>query len=159
MGNTKAGTYPHHMGHLETNLSVVYVQNSRIQARSGGKPFHLGWQLELCWKKLWNVSSLAPRNLHSIPAAAHREGWARSSSLPARSSCSCSSGCHPAARKAQKLLPFKGTESQGLGHLKGTCGEPFPAQLVTRTAGSGSGFLHRHAGICSACTGTAESIK
>lgn len=117
------------MGHLETNLSTVYIQNSRIHARSGGKPFHLGWQLELCWKKLWNVSSLAPRNLHSIPAAAHREGWVRSSSVLASSSCSCSSGCRPAARQAGKRLPFKGTESQGLGHLGGTDREPFPAQL------------------------------
>lgn len=62
MDSTKAVTYPRHMVHLETNLSTVYIQNSRIQARSGGKPpFHLGWQLELHWKKLWNVSSFAHR--------------------------------------------------------------------------------------------------
>lgn len=107
MGSTKAGTYPRHMGHLETNLSMVYVQNNRIQARSGGKPFHLGWQLELCWKKLWNVSSFAPRNLQWISAAAHREGRARSGSLPARSSCSQGSDCHPAARQAREQPSFQ----------------------------------------------------
>lgn len=108
MGSTKAGTYPHHMGHLETNLSVVYVQNNRIQARSGGKlHFHSGWQLELCWKKLWNVSSFAPRNLHWISAAAHRECQARSGSLPARSSCSHGSGCRSAPRQARKPPSFQ----------------------------------------------------
>lgn len=45
----------------------------------------------------------------------------------------------PAAPRAQAVtlqpgkqgnsLPFKGTDSQGLGHISGTCVEPFPAQL------------------------------
>lgn len=31
--------------------------------------------------------------------------------------------------KQGNRLPFKGTESQGLGHLSGTCMEPYPARL------------------------------
>lgn len=111
MGSTKAVMCPRHMACLETSLGMVYVQNSRIQARSGGKPpFHLDWQLELVWKKLWTVSSFAHRNLCSISAAAHWEHWLWTGFLPARSSCSCNSclpACKATARK-QPSFPRKG---------------------------------------------------
>lgn len=130
MGSTKAVMYPRHMVYLETNLSMVYVQNSRIQARSGGKPrFHLGWQLELPWKKLWNVSSFAHRNLRSISAAAHRERWPRTGSLPARSSCSHDSGCRFTTRQAGKHPSFQSNRKPNARAPQQYLHIPFPPHL------------------------------
>lgn len=165
MGSTKAVTYPHHMVCLETNLSMVYVQNSRIQARSGGKPrFHLGWQLELHWKKLWNVSSFAHRNLRSISAAAHRERWPRTGSLPARSSCSFDSRCRFTTRQARKCPSFqRNRESNAQGPQQYLHGTPSILSgwldVGLYTAGSDSAWLHKGAGSWFAPTGTAEPIK
>lgn len=90
MDGTKAVTYPCHMVHSETNLSMVYIQNSGIQARSRGKPpFHWGWQLELHWEQLWNVSSFTHGTCARFQQLLGRNAGPR----PSRSSCSRGSRC------------------------------------------------------------------
>lgn len=96
----------------EGNLISIWAGNLSFAGKSFGMSVHLlpgtctGFQQLLTGNAGWGAAPSQPG-----PAA------------PAAQAVALQPG------KQGNRLPFKGTESQGLGHLSGTCMEPYPARL------------------------------
>lgn len=146
-----------HMGHLETNLSIVYVQNSRIQARSGENLSIWAGNLSFAGKSFGMSVHLLPGTCTGFQQLlTGKAGWlppGQVQLLPRLRLSPCS--------QASKETAFlsKAQKAKGSGTSVGPVWNLFQHSWVSRTAGSGSGCLHKGAGTCSAWTGTTESIK